>query len=333
MVFFTLKSVIVVTLWVYIHGNNSQYLERPIHIISFCGNEVDIIEDWLKYHGFIFGFENMTVVDNYSIDGTYEILTHYSRKYNLNLLRIKDYWQKGNKTAMIIKSLLPGSVALPLDVDELITLFVKDKSSQGTLIANKEQIKAYIFATVDDPTVIYKMPAVWSQYNKKYVRRPILSITNFSKEVDPVTGIVPKSMMIADNVIGMDHGNHGYDGPGTLRDFSGFIETKLRIMHFYSRGYCQFVKKVTLEMAAFGRKSWTADYIDSLQEGTIGLRKARVYAQILRNSSQQIWLEYNSWGEPYYKTSILRDFFREHKIDKTFGRITKKKTLKGLNSC
>ena len=40
-------------------------------------DEVDIVEDWIKYHGNIFGYKNLYIIDNNSVDGTYEILQKY----------------------------------------------------------------------------------------------------------------------------------------------------------------------------------------------------------------------------------------------------------------
>jgi len=37
-------------------------------------DEVDIIDDWVIYHGSMFGFPNIFVIDNFSSDGTYEKL-------------------------------------------------------------------------------------------------------------------------------------------------------------------------------------------------------------------------------------------------------------------
>lgn len=104
-------------------------------------------------------------------------------------------------------------------------------------------------------------------------------------------------------------------------------------MHFYTRGLCQYKKKIINDMVALGRTSWTAEYIDSLPEGTLNHHKAVAYAKILRNTSSQDFLEVNSWGEPHYVTSVLRKFFKQHDIDKNLGFATTKDMLKGFQSC
>lgn len=202
-------------------GQSRQFFaiqEKPIHLISVCGNEADIIEDWLKYHGYVFGFENITVVDNYSTDGSFEILSHYNKTQKLNVLREPNFWQKGKRISDLVKSLAPGTVAIPLDIDEVIVLAVKNGKQKNTLISGMREIKEYIYNTVNDTSVIYKIPAIWSQNKKYYVKRPLLSITNFTQEID--AGSNTKSFFLSDNFIAIDEGNHGANGPRTIQGFS-----------------------------------------------------------------------------------------------------------------
>ena len=43
-------------------------------IFTMVKGEVDIVKDWVMYHGNLFGFTNLYIIDNFSRDGTYEIL-------------------------------------------------------------------------------------------------------------------------------------------------------------------------------------------------------------------------------------------------------------------
>ena len=53
-------------------------------------DEIDIVEVWLKYHGTIFGYQNLYVVDNMSDDGTFEKLQEYQSK-GVFLIQKDDY--------------------------------------------------------------------------------------------------------------------------------------------------------------------------------------------------------------------------------------------------
>ena len=50
-----------------------------IKLFTMVKDEVDIIEDWILYHGTLFGFENLYIVDNMSNDGTYEVIQKYEK--------------------------------------------------------------------------------------------------------------------------------------------------------------------------------------------------------------------------------------------------------------
>ena len=55
-----------------------------VKIFTMVKGESDIVEDWVLYHGSIFGYKNIYVIDNYSRDGTYEILLKLKNTYNIN---------------------------------------------------------------------------------------------------------------------------------------------------------------------------------------------------------------------------------------------------------
>ena len=54
-----------------------------VKIFTMAKDELDIVIDWVIYHGFIFGFSNIYVIDNYSTDGTYEALLKMQQQQHL----------------------------------------------------------------------------------------------------------------------------------------------------------------------------------------------------------------------------------------------------------
>ena len=63
-----------------------------IKLFTMVKNENDIIEYWIKYHGKLFGYSNLYIVDNMSNDGTYEIIEFY-QNYGVNLFREKNSFE------------------------------------------------------------------------------------------------------------------------------------------------------------------------------------------------------------------------------------------------
>ena len=53
-----------------------------VKIFTMVKDEVDIVEEWVVYHGHIFGFKNLYIIDNFSTDGTYQLLNTLKIKYD-----------------------------------------------------------------------------------------------------------------------------------------------------------------------------------------------------------------------------------------------------------
>ena len=90
-----------------------------IKVLTMVKNEEDIIEYWINYHGTIFGYRNLYVIDNYSDDGTYEKLLKY-KKVGVKISRHDDYRKKGDLMTQMIKQNNIYDIAIPLDIDEFI---------------------------------------------------------------------------------------------------------------------------------------------------------------------------------------------------------------------
>ena len=116
-----------------------------IKLFTMVKDEVDIIEDWLLYHGSLFGFNNIYIIDNYSNDGTYEILLKYKNEKNIFLIREKDYKKKGIYMRHLIKDRIKQDydIAIPIDSDEFIVFY--NKQNNCISIENIRIIRLIIF--------------------------------------------------------------------------------------------------------------------------------------------------------------------------------------------
>ena len=102
-----------------------------IHLYTMVKDEVDIVEDWLIYHGELFGYDNLYVIDNFSTDGTYEILEKYRNDKKIFLIRESDYRKKGAFMRYYMKIHPEGKncdIAYPLDIDEFITFYNREQN-------------------------------------------------------------------------------------------------------------------------------------------------------------------------------------------------------------
>jgi hypothetical protein len=199
-------------------------------------DEVDIIRDWLIYHGSMFGYSNIYVIDNYSTDGTYEILKEYSKK--INLKREYDYTKKGVYMTELINKNCKNDIAFPIDVDEFIVY-----NDNKNIIIDKIFINNYI----------NNLPK-FSIYKCNYIHSIITN--DFINGYDRATvqckygGYVDmkeysKSFINANLFKGkLDHGNH--------LPTTDYFLTNICLVHYHCRNLEQMKKKVLNNVLGLG---------------------------------------------------------------------------------
>ena len=72
-----------------------------VKIFTMVKDEVDIVREWIIYHGDIFGYSNLYIIDNYSSDGTWELLQEY--KNTIHIYRLPNYNLKGKYMTLLIQ--------------------------------------------------------------------------------------------------------------------------------------------------------------------------------------------------------------------------------------
>lgn len=218
-----------------------------IHLFTMVKDEVDVVEDWLKYHGKMFGYKNLYVIDNYSTDGTYEVLENYKMSKKINLIREKEYSRKGEFMRHLIKDHYLGrecDIAYPLDIDEFICYYNK----------NLKLLKP-------DKTIEYIM-----SLNKNvplYKTHYIGTYTNTGDDIGHVNGVKDIKYGIYNDGMGhlaktfinnklyqgdIDHGNH------IPVQKNQYHFTDIVLVHYHLRNRHQLEKKVVNNLLGLGYK-------------------------------------------------------------------------------
>ena len=107
-----------------------------IILATMVKDEVDIIEEWIIYHGKIFGYKNLFIVDNMSSDGTYNICKKYNSKYGVNIQKHEDYKEKGIIMTKIFNE-NKCDIFFPIDIDEFIVYYNRKKNKISIKNINK----------------------------------------------------------------------------------------------------------------------------------------------------------------------------------------------------
>lgn len=232
-----------------------------IKIFTIVKDEIDVVREWVMYHGRIFGFNNIYVIDNMSVDGTYEKLLELQQWHGCNVSQKPNYSMKGEYMTQYIREFCNEKdsngkyvtpIAYPIDIDEFITLYDKQTHS---ISCDKEQILAYFKDSI--LPMVERNEHVFFKAN--YVISKIMSdapngILGYNNAVMECThgkysdyGNFAKTFFSSKQIIEhgtrIDHGNHYMT--------NGYHPTSLVLVHYHARSYEQMCKKIYNNVAGF----------------------------------------------------------------------------------
>jgi len=208
-----------------------------IKLFTMVKDEVDIIKEWILYHGHLFGYTNLYIVDNFSTDGTYEIINFF-RQFGVHLFREADYTQKGNIMASLINKFCSNEIAYPIDIDEFIVHYDKPNN---TISVDKHTILQYIS----------NLP-VRQVYKTNYIISNITNDHGYKNAVEEtVCGTYSdyknegksffNTSLFNDYI---DHGNH--------YNTTEYYLTDLVLIHYHYRSLDQIKKKIYNNVQGIG---------------------------------------------------------------------------------
>lgn len=221
-----------------------------VKLFTIVKDEIDIVNEWVHYHGALFGYQNLHIIDNISSDGTFECLLDLQKKYGCVVVQLSDYRLKGHYMSALIRQYCQDApIAYPLDIDEFIVHY--DKATH-TISSDKDQIMAYLSDVI--------LPKITRQEARCFKTNYIISKIIGSK--DGYQNAVAQSShgcyadykkeaktffsarYIIDHNVTIDHGNHF-----TREDY--FL-TDLVLVHYHARSLEQMTKKVYNNVLGFG---------------------------------------------------------------------------------
>jgi hypothetical protein len=210
-----------------------------IRLFTMVKDECDIIREWIVYHGYVFGFENLFIIDNNSTDGTFEIMQEFLEK-GIHISREDDYKKKGIYMKKLIEeNCSTGDIAYPLDIDEFI---VYHERGTRDISCDKEKINEYIL-NLPNIGEVYKANYLCSVITDEGGYKNAPRDNKWSIYLD--YGFSAKGFFKVGSYHGsIDHGNH-YGG-------HNYFVTNICLVHFHCRNLEQIKKKILNNVIGLG---------------------------------------------------------------------------------
>ena len=192
-----------------------------VRVVMMQRNEGDALVRWLSNYGGLFGFENLTILDNGTTDAfTLDVLRHAELsgayvRWGLDALR--DFREKGGHLTNVIKAWDHEGgydFALPVDCDELLAVF-------------------------DETGLTTDRDAILAEFDRLMPVRSALRIDLSMFNVPDRPGwFVPdrhfyKGFLPARSIAAIDNGHHAPES----RLAPGFELTRFTYLHWHNRSY------------------------------------------------------------------------------------------------
>jgi hypothetical protein len=278
---------------VYTNIYNNQNIK--ITIATMVKNEDDIIREWIEYHGNIFGYKNLYIIDNFSTDNTYELCKEYI-SLGIHLSQELDYNKKGDFMTRY-KNNTNCDIFIPLDIDEFICYHNKENN---TVSNNKNIIINYLTNLTNNNNGFYKMnyisPINTNNENglNKFTHGQITDYLKNMAKTFVITKYIPKKFIF-------DHGNHVH--------FEKFILSNLLLIHYHERSHDQVLKKIIANVTGLGYP-YELNKLKTMKIGN-GSHRVNQAIQILENPDTNL--------SPPLCVNISNDFIDIKDIIKPFN--------------
>lgn len=200
-----------------------------IFAITMQRNEDHCLEPWIRHHGYLFGFENICVLDHASSSPrTRAILSKYSA-LGIRIIQLPSDAKFDDKGHIVfeqfkrMQSERQANFIFPIDCDELLFL----KQENGSLTASREEIYAYI--------------SQFQGFNGRlFIRENYLRILGHPGYFWPQ--LYEKVFFDTEACLGFDHGFH----IGRPKDENQSIDTRFIYAHFHFKPY-EINKKLSID--------------------------------------------------------------------------------------
>ena len=212
-----------------------------IRLFAFIKDEIEIIEDWLRYHSDLFGADHITVLDHMSTDGTTDVLNSWKSR-GLKVHRTGVQFRDKHRVLTSHMSKHKDGFLVPLDADEFLAV-----RSGSEIKCDKRSVMGH-FSGLSRGPFRYKFQQLDAVPSTSKLQDPLTELTQFKTKWYRDWKTYAKTFYDAGFFVNTDQGNH----KGSVRGHGRDLETELTIVHYNVRDYDHFVKKNERGARAYG---------------------------------------------------------------------------------
>ena len=215
-------------------------------------DEYDLIEDFLLYHGNIFGFHNLVVIDNNSKDPRVLQVYEKYRRRGVTILSEPNY-KAGGQGQAFTKHMLAHQdqcqFLIGLDTDEFMVFQSwMDSGRAPTLLEAADAIRSYLQSMPSDISISQvdtyygsDVDASHTDYVDQKMQTPARFLTTFRKDR------TCKQFYRAAAFVSTDNGNHS----GAVKCGRTVTETVLAYVHMHNTGMRRMFERARLVMDGY----------------------------------------------------------------------------------
>lgn len=283
----------------HLHSHSHQATKETIPVAKvfvFTRDEYDLIDDWLSYHGELFGPQNLVVVDNGSTDARVHeaYARHVARGVTVlqDLRSIREYSQIMSEHMSRYRS--SARFLVPLDTDEFVC--ANNTTSGGSGGQEPPLTPAEVSARMDaaqaraPDAAIFRFADLLSavvdpgadDYQRQHHTRPALSMTRFEDQG------WDKVYFRADVFVATHAGNHG----GNVSRGHQAPCPGLMLLHYHNTGARRRLERCHMSLLGYGHMTPAQLALPPgeqlavcralLMRGLIGGHRIQQYAGILK---------------------------------------------------
>lgn len=263
-----------------------------VKLVLFQKNEHILLEDWLLYHGSIFGMDSIHVINHQPDKKTIDIVNKLGVSYNNFNDSFKNKHIELTRILNNYKSKV--DILIPIDCDEFFCYSLSHKNKQYS--TDKDLILKELFSLRKD--VRYKVAELRAYAPKQNYKDPLIEICKFKRHTKIHKN--SKTFYPAPYFLRTDQGNH--HGKITTKHFpvdrdkkqkKGWTRTNLCYMHFHIMGYNHFISKMTKGMMSYGNDTSGGHHYNFFGQQIIEINKDQNLTSIQKDKAiKKIWNEY-----------------------------------------